>query len=459
MSFDLVLDQPKPTCSSQLPETYHPGQILSGTLTYNLSKQRTLNSITLTLRGKLEGNYVEIRTNSSLALTQGPRRPMKEVIRLFEDTRMLFNGPYDVPAQKFEWPFEFHIPPFVEHRRSDEKGRSKGFINDGWGELPPSFDWIDRTMIHDASIKIRYKLVASVQSGGLFGNEEREWPITIRRVSILPVPGLRSQPAEFGSGVSWKSHKLRVEGEKLGMRQRLKSVVSDDPALKMPGINFRAWVHMPRCFSATQKFDVGFGILYNKVEENDPEKPILLLENVRLILKSRTQMTIKRGEFVGMTITGDRKCEGWQVVADHMVKFGVGKDQILPLDGESVHVGEMCVGDWKNREGAVLLGNFVTWTVKYGYWLAVEASVRHKDTGKVFTLDTGFSVELRDTYAPELSGKAGRANGNEDELPQYGDDVRPPDAMEDFDEEEQEEEVEGTRESSSRGEKNRLRSY
>lgn len=432
MSFSIKLDSPIPSHPSQQSDTYYPGQTIHGTLSYTIPKQRTLNSINLNFRAKLETNYVETRTSSGAGLTHGPRRPMREIIRLFEDTRTLFEGPYDVPAQTFSWPFEFVVPRGTHVDRSGiasgKKGGTKGFIDDGYGELPPSFEWHDRTMVHDAAAKVRYKLVARAESGGLFGTDEKEWPITLRRVSDTPDSQVISVRKEF-SPVSWSSHKLRPEGQKLNVRQRLRSVVSDDPGLETPTITFRAWTGMPRCFTADQKFDVDFCLVYEKKGDLEPEKPKLMLDTVKLSLKARTQVMVKRGGFVGMTVAGDRQCEGRYLVAERTARLGDGGNGVvLPLDGTPVKVGEMCVGEWRGGEGVNLMGDFVTWTIKYGYWVSVEAVVRHVETGKTWNLDTGFAVRLRDEYVPALASALmdGAHDQGEDILPGYEDDVQPP---------------------------------
>lgn len=436
MSFTLALDPPFPSHPHQQPEVFYPGQSLRGTLTYTLPKQRSLNSITLALRAKLETNFVETRgaTGGGLAgagLTHGPRRPMREIIRLFEDSRTLFQGPYDVPSQTFEWKFDFLIPRTVKVDRSGlasgRKGGFKGFIDDGYGDLPPSLDWHDRTVIHDASAKIKYKLVARVESSGLFGNDENEWPIQIRRVSKYPDPVLISVQKEF-MAVSWSSQKLRPEGEKFGVRQRMRSIVSSDPGLATPSLNFRASVSMPRCFSANQRFDVDFALVYDRRSDTDPQNPSLWLDSVKLSLRARTKIMVKRGSLVGITISGDRQCEGQYIVAERTARLGNAEKGLrLPLDGTAVKIGDMCIGEWRDGEGVNLLGDFVTWIVKHGYWIAVQAVIRHGETDKMWTLETGFSVQLRDLYVPELADPEDDDVGDGDVLPGYGDDVQPPD--------------------------------
>lgn len=432
MSFSLHLKPPVPSHPSQPPDIYYPGQTLHGTLSYTITKQRSLRSIELTLRAKLETFYVETRSSTGAGLTHGPRKPMRETIRLFEDNRRLFEGPYDVPPQTFEWPFEFMIPRGTHIDRSGvssgKKGGERGFIDDGYGELPPSFEWQDKTMSHDSSAKVRYKLVARAESAGLFATDEKEWPIEMRRISDSPDSQLISVQKGFQS-VSWSSHKLRAEGEKLNFRQRLRSVVSDDPDLGSPSLNFKSWISMPRYFSVDQKFDVDFRLVHEKKGDLDPEKPTLMLEYIKFSLQTQTEVLIKRGTFAGMTISGDRRCEGRHPLAAGLLKLGDGgTGVVLPLDGESVMVGETSVKEWKYTEGTKFLGDFVTWIINYGYWMHVEIMIRHVQTGRTWRLETGFVVKLRDEYVPALALTIDEAHDqHEDVLPGYEDDIQPPD--------------------------------
>lgn len=116
------------------------------------------------------------------------------------------------------------------------------------------------------------------------------------------------------------------------------------------------------------------------------------------------------------------------MIAERMIKLGdSGSGVTLPLDGESVKVGECCVGEWKRVEGISLIGDFVTWIINYGYWMTIEAVVRHVQTGRTWNLETGFMIKLRDEYVPALASAADEAHDqHEDELPGYEDDVQPP---------------------------------
>lgn len=136
---------------------------------------------------------------------------------------------------------------------------------------------------------------------------------------------------------------------------------------------------------------------------------------------------VKRGSLVGITISGDRQCEGQYIVAERTAKMGNAEKGLrLPLDGTAVKVGDMCVGEWRDGESVNLLGDFMTWIVKHGHWISVQAVVRHGETDKTWTLDTGFSVQLRDMYFPELADEEDINHEDGDVLPAYGDDIQPP---------------------------------
>lgn len=159
----------------------------------------------------------------------------------------------------------------------------------------------------------------------------------------------------------------------------------------------------------------------------DPPNPSLWLDSVKLSLRARTKIMVKRGSLVGITISGDRQCEGQYLVAERTVKLGTAEKGLrLPLDGTAVKVGDMCVGEWRDGDGVNLLGDFVTWIVKHGYWISVQAVVRHSETDKIWNLDTGFPVQLRDVYVPELADDVDDEHGDGDVLPGYEDDVQPP---------------------------------
>ncbi len=412
---------------------YYLGQELRGNVTFQLLKQRKITFASITFRGKIDTEYVESR-RSTAGNTHGPRSRAHEVIRLFEYTHNLFRGPFDVPPQTFSWPFTFTIPTHINHRRVGNK--SPGFVSDGISPLPPSVDWEDHTFVHDARARIKYKLVAHIDSAGLFKNEDTEVLITIARFSTLPPPKPQLVKHEFFPSQCWSSRELRDQPQTL--RQKFKHITSNDPELKTPCIAFKAWIHFPLQLAPAQKTAIAFSVFHHRITSNDPEAPDLVLEGLRLTLKSHTAMTAARSAF-SPSLSGDRYCEGSNHEASHVVKFDPVQ---LPLDGTEVQLGadnSICLADWRQHNLMPLTGVFETYTVKRGHRMKVEAHVRHPASGHVFQLRTEFRFEVLDVYLPgmawggETSGSVGeagqvtRSEDFDDELPAYSEDVRPPD--------------------------------
>jgi len=344
---------------------YYPGQEIRGNVIFQLPKQRKIASASITFRGKIDTEHIESR-RSTAGNTHGPRARAHEVMRLFEYSHSLFQGPFDVPPQTFSWPFTFTIPKHVEQRRIGNK--SPGFIPDGIAPLPPSFTWEDHTFTHDARARIKYKLVAYVDSGGLFKNEETELAVPIYRYTRVPPPIPQILKHEFFPSQCWSSRDLRNQPHTL--KQKLKHITSSDPELKTPCIAFKAYVHFPLQLAPHQKTAIAFSILHHRVTPNDPESPDLVLDALRLNLKSHTAMTAARSGFgPSFSLMGDRYCEGRNPEAGKTLSFAPAR---LSLTGEEVYLSnDVCLADWR-QGGLPYMGDFETYTIKSAHVMKVE---------------------------------------------------------------------------------------
>lgn len=427
MPLHIELDEP-----DQLKHCY-PGQELRGNVVFQLSKQRKITTASITFRGKIDTEHVESRRGAA-GVSHGPRSHSQEVIRLFEDSHILFQGPFDVPPQTFSWPFAITIPTYVEHRRRGNT--SPGFIPDGVSTLPPSIDWSDIAITHDAKGRIKYKLVARIESGGLFNNEDVEVPITILSFATVPPPKPQLLTHQF-SHQRWPSRELR--GQPHTLRQKFKHITSKDPELKTPCIAFDAWVHFPLQLALHQKTAIAFSTQHHRVTPNDPEAPDLILHSLRLDLKSITSIKVVRNRMSVALNLPDRHCTGRADLASHSITF---PPTHLDLNGKDTCISsDICLADWwqdKNHSKPVV-GDFDTYTVSRRHLMNIKADVRHPPTGHVFHMTTEFRFELLDEYMPAMAqsmevsavsrGQTTRHKDIDPELPAYHEDVRPPEAV------------------------------
>lgn len=406
---------------------YFPGQTLRGQVIYTTTKQKRINSATLSFRGKIATEYVESRTRTG-GNTHGPRKRSEEVIRLFEFGETLFQGPYDVSPRTFTWAFEFVIPTQVEAKRI---GNTKpGFISDGVSPTPPTFDFHNSGFSHDALARIKYKLVVVVDCAGLFRNDDLELEIHVARVASGYVPRLQLKRVEFTPTPQWSSRDLRQESHTL--KQKLKHAFSDDPELKTPCITFRAYVHMPQIVSAAQAFEVGFSIKHFQVSQKDPEAPTLILDSLKFALRSHTVlMTAPSGV---ISLSGDRIAEAVDHEAEHHLRF---KPIELPLDETKVPVaGGVKLADWMGGNVFGFVGDFSTYTIIQDHRMKVEAIVRHSESKHQFQMKLEIPFRLLDPHGrdvgfvppviPCLQAVTRAESSKDPDLPGYDDDVRPP---------------------------------
>lgn len=412
MSLKIELDH-----GSNSSQHYYPGQTLTGKVIANFTKQQSVTITTITFRGKIDTEYIESRAGSA-GNTHGPRRRAHETIRLFEIQHTLFQGPYDVIPQTFEWPFMFNIPVDCNHTRVGNT--SPGFIPDGPSLLPPTFEHIETTFAHDARCRVKYKLVAAVQSGGMFKNHSTELPVQLSRCSMTkaPWPVLIDRP--FRPSPNWSSSSLREQS--LTFKQKLKHITSSDPELQTPCIAFGAFIHFPEQLAPEQQASIAFSIRHKQITQNDPEAPILMLQSVKLQLKAQFAMLASKSGIP--SLSGDRYCDSQAWAADKVLLFNPMQ---LSLTGEkAVLTDSFQLSEWSSRPK--LIGEFSTYTIRTHYKIRVEAEVRHPATGHIFIMRNEFPFRVLDQYrdmVPANDQNHGQTAEVDHELPAYDED-RPP---------------------------------
>ena len=411
--------------------TFRPGDIIRGTVIYDLPRQRTIRCATIEFKGTVETEYIPVQQNN-IALVANPRRPSHEKTILVTERVTLFEGPYSVPTQVFRWPFQFEIPGKCA---PPEWVKVKLPLDDG-GELrevdlPPSYAWNGQEITHQAKAVISYKLKVKVERDGLLNNDEKKQVITIRqqaqRLTDLP---LKPTGYDFPP-VSWSSGKLRPAERRLSLKDRMKSSFSSDPALKSPTLSFQARVYMPNALHASQRFPISVSVSHQKTTNLDPDDPTIILQELKLTLRTHTWIAISTSGFLQRPVAP----RGDEILAEHQVHLA--HQDPLPLGGALTEVANgLCIGDWWNGDNpGGPPGDFLTWVVQLRHKMAVEVVLKHVESDKNFRMLALFPLKLlnppRDsTEAGTSAGMAGFDYKDEEELPGYGDDSRPPEHTE-----------------------------
>lgn len=420
---------------------FHPGDVIRGKVVYQLAKSKTIDKVILSLSGLIKTEYIPMQ-NGNAAILQGPRRPSREKIELFDTQEVvLFQGPYKVPPQTFEWPFELALPKTCS-RGSAAAGRGSADTlppnasgmpaNDAVINLPPNYKWRDMLVGRDASAEISYNLSVNVSSGGrlggLFSGDSYELPLTVRPSLTSPDQSLDLKPTAYDvfPSVSWSSSQLRPAERRLSLRNKMKSTFSSDPTLKTPCLAFTLVVHVPRSLDLHQRFAVSFSVRHERKTENDPDSPTLELCDLSLVLMAHTTMIVGR---MGL-FQEERVTQGEQILAAHKPQLSTALK--LPIEGDMILAAEdLCLADWLGKEVAerpdALLSDFSTWVVKVGHRLAMQATVRHAETEKEFKFATQVPFELRRSGGSGVSQHQAQGGSSaQEQLPRYERDEKPP---------------------------------
>lgn len=412
MSIEIVVDGVTDLNKSN----FHPGETVRGRVKYKVSKQRTIQTAAITLNGSLKAEYIPVQqNNSALVLVQGPRRPNKLKVSLFEHTTKLFDGPYSVPPQEFDWPFEFIIPNETETELTRQRSgtQSLDFVFD----LPPSYTWSHQPIAHNVYAEIAYKLAVKVECSGLLKNDSLDQVLILRQ--RRNTSGLESEVKPRRNAlplVSWTSHELRPAERRLSLSQKMKSKVSKDPALKAPTLTFESAVYLPHAVDLQIPFSISFSLTHRTENENDPSDPSFVLEKLRLTWSERTSITLpKTGIF-----TNESLSKGEIILARRDIEL-IQKIEI-PAEGQVVEIArDICISDWLEKDKANIPGDFDTFVIQLGYRLAVELEIRHVESEKTFRLSTSCPIRLLDAAPDQLPEYAAGSSAlqHDEQLPAY----------------------------------------
>lgn len=396
---------------------FHPGETIRGSVKYKITKQRTIQNATLKLEGSLKAEYIPVQQNSSaMTLLQGPRRPNKLSRILLENNTKLFDGPYDVPPQEFEWPFEFTIPWTTEIAMPTQQNEGQS-VNVQM-DLPPSYNWYNQAIAHTVHAQVAYRLIVKIECSGLLKNDSLEQILTIRRQRDASEPITELKPRRHDlPPISWSSQDLRPAERRLSLGQKMKSKVSKDPALRAPTLTFTSAVYVPDSIGISQRFDVNFSLSYKRESENDPEDPTFVLAKLRLTWSERTTMNMpKTGLF-----THETRCQNELILARREIDLNRGIEVLG--EGQLIEIAkDVCVNDWLEKSSATLPGDFDIFVIQLHYRLAVELEVKHEESGKVFRLSTSCPIRLVDEIsneAPKYQAESSSTTDHE-QLPAYG---------------------------------------
>lgn len=386
--------------------TFAPGEVVSGIVRFTLVEQKKIDLIVIILEGEVFTDVVRKSGNNS-------RSHHKEKIPLFMMSKTLFTGPYTMQQNCLEWPFSFTLPERTTIKREDHRADDINF-DPGHQPLPPSTD-IECGGIRPIKARVSYCLKAVINPYSLLRSKEFPLPIIVAPLS----PDALAQPTLSALRVEeqfYRSNSLRVEQH--SFKQKMKHVFGDDPSLKTPAVNFRPAVYLPKAASTSQPFPIALSINRIMSSTNDPENPVLILDQIHLRLKQYTSVRVK-------SLVGNYNDDGSQDVAQQLISPRVQ----LPLDGTYVKIKDLFQISKMRRDPMPLPPSFKTYTINQHYKLkvAIHVSLVHPNTRHIYQFDAETAFTLLPSEACSLLPPF--AQQAPDELqPSYGSDGAAPPA-------------------------------
>ncbi|GAB7347197.1 hypothetical protein MBLNU459_g3306t1 [Dothideomycetes sp. NU459] len=354
--------------------TFTPGQPVSGKVLYSVAAKKDIDEVTITLKGKCF-TWIKKRRGGQNA----GYHVDKEKIELFRYQQTLFRGPYSVQGTDFEWPFSFQLPETTSYIR--DQGSDNVLYNANPQPLPPSVDVQEGGMRASMKAIVSYELKVKINPNKLLHSEKVVQPLIIIPLSRSYLPRPISTAVSFGRQ-EWSSSQLRPEQHTF--KQKIGHIFSSDPSLRTPEINFVATAYVPQASSIWQPLSISLSIQHQITGPTDPEKPVLVLEQVVVQLKAYTNLRVSSlfggHNEIAKTYLGETRIPGQHTV--------------LPLDNQPIQVTENLRLADCTREVWRLAPSFSTYTINQSYSLKIMGRVQHPETRHVFNFEAKIPFEI-----------------------------------------------------------------
>jgi len=378
---------------SVLGPIYRSGEVIRGKVTYEARKEKEregFSGIELVLSGDISIRSLDDATIKRSMEYQGmfdgeyvlnrDRTITSRRHALFAKSITLCHGSSATTKQTMEFPFELAFPVDGEHLEFTASAGSNGLAvpqKRAIGALPPSLTWRIREKGKQSvdTICISYSLGARV-----IGSEAFTKQIMIDhppRESTIPPPQPTMCSRSFDT-VTWTDRHL--SGAKGNRFSRL--LRSSDSDSQVPTMSFTANITFAEALSCWQPIPITFSISNYTITDQSV--------SVHLDLVSlRINLLTNRG--AGGSYTVDS-------VPQNLGAFLLNQEFELPTDGTRVTVvREFRLCDMTGLKSGTV-PDLVVINMKLQHVIEVSATIKHRESGHIFKVETEMPVEVLDPY-------------------------------------------------------------
>ena len=317
---------------------YHPGDTITGFVRSQPISEFEVKHVTISFSGRAK---TKLAVNGS-GMGSYSWINYRARIELFEDKKILLQGPYTLRKQVYEWPFTFTLP--IDCRRG--KGDSFGslapngvFDDDPSQPLPPSIRQEFKGNETRDSFYINYELNVELQSSktvSLHGRDRECKEI----ITVIPYRSTFSPPLPTTTKSNdFECRSLYLKPTPPSLTERMKSKLSTS---SLPSALFTVTATIPTTAITGQQLPVDLSITHNTSASTANTLPQVYLRSWAFRLIERTALRAlheERNPIPQNLSPAGAKTSLWDPEVDFQ-EYSTKADPVV-LSNETLHLNEL----------------------------------------------------------------------------------------------------------------------
>ncbi|KAF2761824.1 hypothetical protein EJ05DRAFT_185949 [Pseudovirgaria hyperparasitica] len=373
---------------------YHPADKITGTVYLTTSSQEEFKQLKLNFRGQCKTTTTRPYYVSGNEHSLASRKMLKETVTLFDQEKVLFQGPYKMSPTQHEWHFEYTFPSKSE--TTYQKAVKSAYYNKHPHDLPPSFRCL--TESYRGEGYVHYSIEATLVRGSFKSEVRNLRYLLFRRRSERPTPA-KSHPNVLESQQIQMHEDFRPRVDKFGKAIHYST-------LPVPtSVKFTPTFYAPKAVAPKQVIDLGLSIkqIQDQVNCNDTE--IFTVDRLRVELLTTTRVACRgvlsqTQDVVTRSVTCvDRKLPGISI----------------PIDDTPIALTR----GFRLTDNNEASPSFKSYSISRIYQININIWLRWRD--QTFRLSTSIELDILPRYDPPPPRRQRRSVDAElvDPLPLY----------------------------------------
>ena len=291
-TFKIVIDRSNST-------TNIPGNTISGHVFLDAQNEVHMERVSIRMSGRCKtrmsvqhGDAYRQRTSHAQSGGHTNETIYRGVVSLFSRSLNLFQGPYTLRPNTYQWPFSITIPMDCCHAEGDEFSHEDHYDVNRAQPLPPSFQSNSGDWTEEARCYVSYELNAKLEVKGMLHHDlEDEIPVTIIASGVQRHPELSM--VKIPQTVKCRSYHLDGERENKGLsiHEKFKSFFNSSD---LPTAVFTLTMRLPSNAAIGQPIPVLVSLDHDWTQSTASSLPLVRIVELKVCLNAWTGIRCDR---------------------------------------------------------------------------------------------------------------------------------------------------------------------